>query len=493
MWAGTSVLQSIDQSLQTVRNESLRLDSQLSSLTSNLAYHQRQKVDIVQKIAAVRLSEIEQGELQDSLNHADQKALEILDLRSQALEKLNQQIDALNKSVITTENERQVLLKNVNDLSEQLVAIEAKVQTSLKNNTEYLSRFDKASDADAISQEAERKVTQAHEDMTAKSEPYKNDALFMYLWERGFGTTEYKHKFIVRMIDSWLARLISYEKSRVNFWNLTEIPKRLTEHAEHVADTADKAHEHLQELELAALEQAGANHLELKINEARAILDNCDDNIEQIETDLNTALEKRAKFTSGEDTYMLQSLDVLSEALTHDNLRSIHRYVRATHSPTDDRLVIQLQNIQDQVEDVNDNLSDIRTLHNQHLSKLTELESIRRNFKNSRYDDARSSFTNQNLLINLLNQCVQGLVNGKDVWRAIKRNQRYQSINASSDFGSGGLSDILISETIDYTRRRSRGNRRSTWSIPSSRGSNRSAYRKSRNKRGGGFSTGGGF
>ena len=496
MWAGTSALQRIDQSLRTVRNESVRLDSHLASLTESLADSQRQKVTIINQIAAVRLSEIEQGELRSSLTNADKKALETLKLRTRALEQLNKKINVLNESVIETEAERESLLEQANNLSDQLVKIESQAQASLKNDANYLTFFSQASDADAVSQEAERKVAQAKEDMSIKAEPYQQDKLFMYLWQRGFGTTEYKGRFISRMIDSWVAGLIKYEASRVNYWNLTEIPKRLTEHAEHVADIADDAHDKLQKLELEVLAKNGALELEAKIDDARAVLDECDDKIESIESQLSDELAKRAKFTAGEDTYIKQSLEVLASALNHDNLQSIERYVRATHSPTDDHLVMELQQLYNRVDDINDNLGDVQSLHRKQLSKLSELESVRRNFKNARFDDVRSGFTNESLLVSVLGQFVQGLVDGADVWQTIKKNQRYRDVGVSPDFGSGalgGLGDILIEGAIDYANRKQRSSRRSTWNLPRSRGSSRTTSRRPSRRRSGGFKTGGGF
>ena len=494
MLTGKFVLKSIDQSLQAVRREALHFDKQLSNLTSNLASQQRQKVNVIQQIVAVRLSEIEQGELKESLTQADRKALHLLESRSQALEQLNDEIDELNESIIESEERRQPLLDKVNELSGQLVEIESDVQTALRYEKDYLDQFEKASRADAVLQESERKVKQAHEDMTAKEKPYKDDPLFMYLWERGFGTTEYKGKLIVRAIDSWVARVIKYEKSRVNFWNLTEIPKRLSEHAEHIADIAEKEHEALQKVERQALEKAGTLEVEKKIDTARTEIDSCDDTTEHLETELSEKLEERAAFTTGDDPYVKQAIDVLSNALKHDNLRSIQRYVRATHSPNDDRLVIQLEQIEDELEDVNDNLDDVRKLLTTQRSKLKELESIRRNFKNARYDDVRSGFTNQSLITNVLNQFLQGQISSANVWQTIQRNQRYRNIGASPQFGSGGLGrslgNILINEVINQSRR---GSRRSSWNIPSSRGGGGGSFRRPARKRSGGFTTGGGF
>jgi len=106
--------------------------------------------------------------------------------------------------------------------------------------------------------------------------------------------------------------------------------------------------------------------------------------------------------------------------------------------------------------------------------------------------------------VSVLGKFVQGLINGSDVWNAIKRNQRYRNVGASPNFGTGalgGIGNILIegaingaiNGAIDYTKRRQRRGRRSTWNLPRSRRSNDSAYRKPRTKRNGGFSTGGGF
>ena len=496
MWAGTSALQRIDQSLQIVRNETIKLDNHLSGLTQSLADSERQKVQILNQIAKVRLSEIEQGQLQSSLNNADTKALETLSLRERAIEQLDRKINTYNEAVIELEAKREALLESANKLSEKLVTAEATAQQKLSKDEDYLAKFNQASQADAVSQEAERKVMQAKDDMSLKAAPYKADQLFMYLWQRGFGTTEYKSKFLVRAIDTWVAKLIDFEPARVNFWNLTEIPKRLTEHAEQVADLADSAHDQLQSLELSMLKKLGVSALESDVDHAREALDECDDEIEALENQLSTELVKRAKFTSGQDTYIQQCLVTLTAALKHESLAGIHRYVSATHSPTDDRLVIELQHLQDRVDDVSENLSDVRSLHEKQRSKQSQLELVRRNFKNARFDDVRSGFTNESLLVSVLGQFVQGLVQGADVWQTIKRNQRYRNVGSSQDFGSGalgGLGDILLDGAIDYAQRRQRSSRRSTWNRPRSRQSTQSSFPKSRGKRRGGFSTGGGF
>ena len=499
MWAGTSALNNLNQSVQTVRNEVVRLDQQLAQLSHSLAAKQRHRLKLINDIAAVRLSELESGELQRNLNSADQGALELLEQRDQALSELKQEIEKLNDQLEHSEAERQQLLDQVNQGSQALVDLEAKVQGELKVDESYLIQFNQAVQAESVADEAREKVVRSEQDMTEKAKPYQADKLFMYLWGRGYGTTEYSGGLFARFMDSWVARVISYEPARQNYWNLTEIPKRLNDHAQRVENLADEAHMALQQLEVEALEAAGALQLEKELDGLRTLLDQHDDKLESLENELNLRLDDRAHFISGDDKYMQASVARLSEALAHQDLSSIHRYVRATTSPSDDQLVFELQSLDDALEDVNEDLGDVRGLHNKQLNRLKDLEQVRQNFKNSRFDDVRSGFSNQALISSVLAQFLQGVVSGADVWRVLQRNQRYRNVGSLPDFGSGGIGgdigDILGRPGRVRSRRTKR---RSSWNFPQSRrgggGFRFPSGGSSRGRSGGGgFTTGGGF
>lgn len=502
MWAGTSALRSIDQSLQTIRNEVVRLDSQLNQLTSNMASNQRHRARLINDIAAVRLVEIESGELNASFTAADTQVADLLSRREAALEQLNNEIVIINEQLQRAESERDALLETVNAKSQEIVDVEGQVQAELKTDQAYLTQFDKAKQAESVASEANRKRLASEASLSEKAAPYQTDDLFMYLWNRDYGTSEYSGGLFARFMDSWVARIIRYEPSRVNFWNLTEIPKRLSEHADRVAELADDQHMQLQQLELSALERAGIKTLESELDALRSGMDEHDDELEDTEMRLNQKIGDRTRFASGGDDYMQQSLTRLTQALDHQSLQSVHRYVRDTVSPTDDMLVLELQSVEDKLEDVDDDMTDIRAVHNSQLSKLKDLESVRRDFKNARFDDVRSGFGNQALISGVLGQFIQGVVSGGDVWRVIKRNQRYRQVASSPTFGSGGLGEIADIFGEELMRQgRNRGRRRSSsWHWPKPRGGGggfkmpRGGGRSSGGGRnGGGFTTGGGF
>ena len=479
---GTAALRNIDRSLQTIRNEVVRLDTQLAQMTSKLGVNQRHRLKLINDIAEVRLAGIERGELQKNLGAADHEVGQILEQRNAALEELNTHIDDLNRQIADADIAREEHLQTVNSTSQKVLDGESLVQQQLKEDASYLAQLEKARTAEAMALEAGQKAEQAQADLAKKAEPYQQDKLFMYLWNRSFGTTGYRGRLFSRFMDSWVADLINYAPARVNFWNLTEIPKRLAEHADRIEARADEQHKALQKLEREALEVAGVRSLEDQLARLREDLDRLDDSIEELENTLNTRLNERTRFLSGEDDYMQRSIVRLSQALEHQDVQALQRYVRATHSHADDTILVELKRVVERLQDMAGDLAEVRLLHGNKIKKLEELEVVRRNFKNSRYDDVRSGFGKKSLLTGLMAEFLQGLINGSDLWRTIQRHQRHRDVGSSPDFGSGELGKIvdILGGVIGGSRsgRKSRG---SSWHIPRPRGG------------GGGFKTGGGF
>lgn len=500
MWTGSQALKSIDQGLMTLRNDVGRLDAELEQLTERVNRDRRARLKLINSIASVRLSALESGEVIAELDAADREVETILDQRRRAARDLDLDIAALTETIEKAEKERDQALEAHLRESQELLDLEANVQSQLKDQVNFLNQYEEAKQAESIAEEAAQKVSRAQQDLAKKAIPYKADKLFMYLWNRGFGTTEYRAGLFVRFMDSFVAKTINYEPARVNYWNLTEIPKRLAEHAASVANKADEAHMALRQIELSALEAAGKPKLEQELEEQRQALDTIDDNLERAEQELNQLLSKRSAFLSGEDPYSQSSVARLARALDHKSMQAVFGYVRQTTSLTDDKLARELKRIDERNDAVDDDLRDVRQLHEHRLDRLKELEDVRRNFKNARFDDLRSGFRNEAMLANALNQFLAGALSGNDVWRMLKRNQRYRDIGAMPDFGSGSLGEIadILGDELIRTGRKRRRRHGSTWHFPKPRrGGGGFRFPSGGGSKfpsgGGGFKTGGGF
>src|SRR5690606_31028903 len=129
----------------------------------------------------------------------------------------------------------------------------------------FLARRQEAEALDAVAEEALRKTEQAEADRDDKGRPYRDDPLFIYLWEAGYGTANYRANNLVRYLDGLVARLVGFHKARPNFAMLNEIPLRLREHAERQEAQAQAAEAALAAMETQAVDAAGGKPIRAAI------------------------------------------------------------------------------------------------------------------------------------------------------------------------------------------------------------------------------------
>lgn len=77
--------------------------------------------------------------------------------------------------------------------------------------------------------EASERLRQATLQQARKAPAFESDPLFVYLWDRAWGTSEYRGRGLIRVLDGWVAHLSGYRQARSTFWMLNEIPRRLQE------------------------------------------------------------------------------------------------------------------------------------------------------------------------------------------------------------------------------------------------------------------------
>lgn len=488
MISGIQALKQLDQGLGSVKQDIDRIDRELTRVSDQLHNNRLQQSQAIKEIAKVRLDALHSGELIDSLNSADRRAMDLFDQRREALGRLESAISGLNDSLQQQDLKRDTAHGIVQRHAQAVVDCEHDIQSALEVDSEYQAQLAVARQQALIAENADDKAAQAEIDSQEKARDYQGNALFMYLWRRAYGTTEYKANPLARMLDAWVDRLCAYSRYRSDYWTLLEIPKRMLAHAEQARGAAQSEADQLVAMEMLIAEKRGLPALQDALNQAQADLDRMDESIDQNESELNDALAKRAEFAKAKDPHTEQGLQVLAEALASQSLARLNDSVLQTFSSEDNALIREVQELKEHYSDLAEELDDHRQLHEAKIRRLKELEGIRHRFKQRRFDDLRSGFGNSDLITVMLGQFLNGLVNSGELWRVIERHQRHRDVGAWPDFGSGGV--------IRPSRRR----HRSPWHMPGSRRggvSTNGGFRLPRSggfsSRGGGFRTGGGF
>lgn len=490
MISGRDTLNKLGTTLQTARNELTRLDRELQANSAAVAANRQQQAQALKRLARLRLDAMQRGDLAKQVDSADHKVREILDRRQTAMQQLNDNVANAVKALESLEEQRGSSHDDVDVAAQALAEREGEVQSMLESDAEFQRQLEKTRDSDAIALSAEEKAQIAMDDRHIKGAPYENDSLFMYLWNRGYGTSVYRANPLARLMDAWVARLCKFQQARPNYWMLQEIPKRLFEHAERRRADADRELDALRTLEEKAAEEGGVKLAKAGLLDAEQRQDELDNKIELAEVALRALQTEQSRYAAGDDPYIAESLGVFSETLQRRDVADLTRLARSTMTTEDDSIVEDLRDLRRNEDALAVDVEHTRSRHAEHLRRVQELEDVRRQFKQHRYDDLRSGFDKGELIESMMREVLGGAVRGGALWNVLRQYQRYRDVaGAWPDFGSGGISQT----------RRQQKKRPPTWHWPGGGNARRgSGFKLPRapkiSRRGrGGFRTGGGF
>ncbi|MFZ0789190.1 MAG: hypothetical protein WAM94_06180, partial [Chromatiaceae bacterium] len=258
-------------------------------------------------------------------------------------------------------------------------------------------------------------------------------------WERRYGLPQYQSRGLIRMLDRWVANLVGFDDARANYSRLNEIPLRLREHADGLKATAEAQFAALRALDEAAREADGIPALEQIVAKEQEQLDAIDRRIAQAESDHQVLVVRRALFATGEDEYTRKAVDFLAAELQRDDLMELRRDALNTPYPEDDLIVSRMLQREDERRQIEANAQSLKETILQQQKRLTELETLRADFKRSRYDRAGSTFGDDAMIAMMLGQFLNGMLDRQNLWRILQEQQRYRPQYSDRSFGSGGF------------------------------------------------------
>lgn len=397
----------------------------------------------------------------------------------------------------------------------------AEAEASLKGSAAYTALVEAAEEARAVTQRAGQKLELARNDRTEKGAPYEQDPLFSYLWKRRFRSPEYKAGGVIRMLDSWVAKLCRYDQAFLNYQRLTELPDRIAEHAVFVAGLEDKAEAALVEAEERAMREAGIEALQGEADRLKAEIAVCDGEIAAAEEAHRAMAQRHEAALKEEAGPAVEARELLAAELRKASFPDLRILTAETVELEDDRLVDALVRLR--AEEMSLDLEAGKRLVRPGVLRedLARMEALRRQFKEARFDSpyalmSRAAFDE------MMSNLMKGDMDVRDTLRGLSRSVRRAEPQAHPDFGGrsrqdtiglpdimggviGGILGEVLEEVIKETtrgsggygsgpifpgppKRPSRSSSSGGRSFPS--GGGRSGHG---GRRGGGFKTGGGF
>lgn len=479
--SGPQAMRALDDALRDIRREEDDITKRIARANERVGKLRETELGQLRALAAVRLSPEVQGELAGTLSRAEISARDMLKGHAASMADMEKALGDKEAELVKRSTERQDLLENIQKWQAEIDALDAPVKAALADDAAYGALVANRSETEKVAGEADRKADMAEADREDKGRPYRDDPLFSYLWERGYGTSAYKAGNIARMLDGWVARLVGFANARPNYAMLIAIPDRLREHAEKLAADADALDEKIAARESAALDAAGGGKARADLEAGHARLASIDTELLAIEDERENLTEKQKQIADGGDPAFAKAVDMLAEAISSTGIEKLLVEARATRTEDDDAIVVRLEETRGRIAEEQLELDDERSRLKVLEARRRELEDIEFEFKKSRYDDPRSRFGNEKLVGDLLTEFLKGGMTAAAYWGKWRESQDWT--------GSSG--------PIVPTSRPRSSKSRGGFSVPPGgfsprppAGGNWGGFSR---PRGGGFKTGGGF
>ncbi|MXN63739.1 hypothetical protein GR183_02380 [Stappia sp. GBMRC 2046] len=424
MLSGRQTLGSIEKALAELRREEAAVNARLEKGDAEIARLREEQLAGFRELAAFRLEGERKGELERSLSTARESIAELLRNRAREIADLRAERSGMEGNIARATDERTRLASEREALADKLDEVMDRVDDRLAGDAGYIAQKEKTDTIRSTAEAAREKARQAEADRDEKGIAYESDPLFMYLWNRGFGTSAYSHTGLVRFLDRWVASLIRYHDARPNYAMLTEIPVRLDQHATDREREAQAEMDRLAEMSRLAAKEIAGEDIAGRIAALDDDIDQRSEKLEQLEHALSALVEKERVYLNGEDEGFKQAREALAASLGAESLRELWQDALATPSPEDERIISRLQEIEDRKKSLEFDISNDRSILSDIGRRRAELSRVTREFRRNGYDDWNSTFSDDNLASVLLGELIRGAITGADYWARAQRSHR---------------------------------------------------------------------
>ncbi|MDB5537882.1 MAG: hypothetical protein JWQ65_2757 [Devosia sp.] len=432
---GPEALASLDEAMRDIRREEDEISKRLARSAERISKIRETEAELFRQLAQLRLDPAIQTELDGRISQAEIKAREMMRAHAKDLSQSEKDLAAIDAGLVQSTENRGAALKELDARQAELKALAARIGASIAKEPGFAAKRKDATELADVAAQSMRKTEQAEADREQKGRPYRDDGLFMYLWERGYGTSGYRANNLIRYLDSLVAGLVKFEKARPNFAMLNEIPLRLREHAERQITLAKQAEAEADALETEAIDAAGGKPIRDALDAIQARIAAIDAEIVAAEDKRDDTAKALASLSEGNDSAFAEALAALAAGLGREDIQTLLAEARLTRTGQDDTIVAQIDDARARIKDEDSETLEQKDRLKTLAARRRELEDIQWEFKKQRFDDPRSTFREDRLVGDLLNDFLRGGISAATYWGQWQKSQNWQA--GTTDWGGG--------------------------------------------------------
>jgi hypothetical protein len=436
MWTGRQTLGSIESAIAKLHREESQLDAALRSAVGESERLRQERGEALRELARVKLDEMAAGRLVENLDAGERRAAQVLEEYRQRIASIAERREKLLGEEEKAQELRDAAAKEVEEALDVVEAIRADVEGRVKTLPAWQEAKAANDAADAVATEAEKKASLSEADLGAKRKPYDDDPLFIYLWQRGFGTGRYSAGNLSRYMDRVVADFIGFGQARANYAALIDIPLRLREHAAAKRAAADERLAAQSQVERRKMVEAGIEPKERALAQARENLAAADKVLEEKHAQLRELDEERGGLvTGGLSPAYEEALATIALADSKDQLAALYLEARRTPTGSDDAIVKKIESIDAAVTEADAEVAGLRRTAQDLAKRRLEVEQVRGRFRGAGYDHPHIVFGNGGAIADVLGRILIGTASSGILWDILEGGHANRGPRGRPDFG----------------------------------------------------------
>lgn len=346
MTLANAMMSHVENAYAKLQREEKRLAKKLKSLTEQAEDLQDKQQDYFRALAKIRLDDLQQGRMGPLLTDGERDAQGDLEILDQKIAEIAQKSSSLTSALEAARTEETEKAAALTMAKEAVMRRITETRMHLDINPEWRDMLKRSAELKSQLTDATGKAELAAKNREEKAQAYRDDKLFSYLWDLGYGSTSYLGKGLKRLGDDFVAKMIGFEPARQNYVMLNELPGLLQDYFQIVQSAYDAMQEKLTAFKRAEMEADGILPLERAQGEADALFRAAHAKTTDIENALAPLGKERRALLDGNHTNGMEKiLSDLSASLQEEDLFDLLRQACLTPSGEGDRIISRLLKI----------------------------------------------------------------------------------------------------------------------------------------------------
>ncbi len=428
MTTGRQALNSIETAISDVQKSVQRIQNELKAAHDKKARLLRARVQAFRELAEFKVRAALYDDVISEADNLSRQVAAMLEARNQTIATIKTQLTGAKEERSRTLHAHEKLLQQIGKAEEKLDSYAKRAEKILLKEDGYTNLKADFERLETTCAKAEAKAEQAELDMKDKGDIYRSDTLFMYLWNRKYGSKDYfaNTMGIIEYFDKKVADLINYYGARANYSVLMQIPDKLNDFTERLQLQIKETGARLDKMRLDKITELAGDNLTDELTELRREELNLNLQLQKCDATISDTMAQLNHFSEGRDYSFKKAIEVAAETLEHHDFSDLLHEARQTDDPEDDRILERLQNIEKQSDQLEKSISSQKEDLERLFERKQDLVSLSSDFRRKRYDDPGSEFSDNGNLNNLMNELMKGAITAAHYWAQAQRYQRWR-------------------------------------------------------------------